>query len=177
MQSQTYTAMSKFCANQWCRRQGASAPLKVLICWNFALNPWKSWQKWHPTLFDFIKWRPTFAEKHKKTVFGGHPKWGLHDLWGTRFVGKVAQNFSGKFWKIRAKILRTPTNLPAPTPMVLTMQLPQHSTCESKHHFACKIVPDPGVRKQLHETEYNSLGSEMILTTNSNLIQKHAGCW
>jgi len=32
------------------------------------------------------------------------------------------------FGKIRAKILSTHKNLPAPTPMVLTMQLPQHST-------------------------------------------------
>jgi len=176
MQSQTYTAMSKFCANQWCRRQGASAPLKVLICWNFALNPWKSWQKWHPTLFDFIKWRPTFAEKHKKTVFRGHPKKGLHDLWGKRFVGKVAQNFSGTFGKIRAKILHTPTNLPAPTPMVLTKQLPQHSTCKSKNYFSYTIVSDPRERKQLHENEYNSHESEMVPTMNSILTQRHVRC-
>jgi len=39
----------KFCANEWCRRRGASAPLKVLISWNFALNPWKSGQNlWKP---------------------------------------------------------------------------------------------------------------------------------
>ena len=173
----------KFCANQWCRRRGASTPIKVLICWNSeqnlwisGQNLWKSWQKWRPTLFDF-KWRRTFAEKHKKTVFGGHPKWGLHDLWGTRFVGKVAQNFSSKFWKIRAKILRTPTNFPAPTPMVLTMQLPQHSTCKLKQHFSYTIVSDPRERKQLHENEYNSHESEMVPTTNSILTQRHVRCW
>jgi len=49
--------------------------------------------KWPPILFDFMKWRPTFAEKHMKTFFGGHPKKGLHDLWGKKFAGKVAQNF------------------------------------------------------------------------------------
>ena len=72
-----------------------------------------------------------------KTIFhpevipkkGGHPKKGFHDLWGKKFVGTVAQNFSGKFGKIQANIFRTPKNLPAPTPVVLTMQLPQHSTC------------------------------------------------
>ena len=95
---------------------------------------------------------------------------------GKKFAGKVAQNFSGKFGKIWAKILRTPKNLLAPTPMVLTMQLPQHSTCKSKHHFPYTIVPDPRERKQLHESEYNSHESEMIATTNSILTQRHVGC-
>jgi len=47
---------------QWCRRRGcgvASAPPKVLICWKFGpnlwksrLNPWKYVEKWRPALFD-----------------------------------------------------------------------------------------------------------------------------
>ena len=56
-----------------------------------------------------------------KTFFGGHPKKGLHDLWGKKFVSTVAQNFSGKFGKIRAKILRIPENSPAPTLVVLNL--------------------------------------------------------
>jgi len=30
----------------------------------------------------------------------------------------VARKLLGKFWKIRAKIFRTPKNMPAPTPML-----------------------------------------------------------
>ena len=37
---------------------------------------------------------------------------------GEHFLAKVAQNFSGKFREIRAKILRNPKNLPAPKPMM-----------------------------------------------------------
>jgi len=71
---------------------GASAPPKVLICqkpgqipwksgqnqWKFGQiyenvgkipgnlgKPWKFEQKWHPTLFDFKKWPPRFAETHE----------------------------------------------------------------------------------------------------------------
>jgi len=44
--------------------EGASEPPKVLICWKFWQNPWKSWQTWCPTLLDFKKCRPTFAEIH-----------------------------------------------------------------------------------------------------------------
>jgi len=46
-----------------------------------------------------------------KTFFEGHPKQDLHEK-------DVRKNFSGKFGAIRAKILRTPKNVPAPTPMV-----------------------------------------------------------
>jgi len=80
---------------------GASAPQRALICC-------KSGQKWCPTLFDLKKWRPTFAEKHKNArrpyFFEVIPYKGL----------QVAQNFSGKFGEIQAKILRTPKNLHVP---------------------------------------------------------------
>ena len=93
-----------------CRKFCANAPLKVLICWKSGQYPWKSaqnlWksgQKRRPTLFHFIKWRPTFAEKHTKTFFGDHPKKVFMIFEGKKIVGKVAQNVSGKFGKIRAK--------------------------------------------------------------------------
>ena len=75
-------------------------------------NPWKSGQKWHPTLFDLKKMALNVCRKT-------HEDWlflefilnkGLHDLCGGR-------NFSDKLGKVRAKILRTTKNLPAPTPM------------------------------------------------------------
>jgi len=55
-----------------------------------------------------------------KTFFGITPK--------MLFVGKnlwanSTQNLFGKFGEYRAKILRTPKNLPAPIPMVLSYQL------------------------------------------------------
>jgi len=37
---------------------------------------------------------------------------------------------------------------------VLTMQLPQHGTCKTKHHFPYTIVPDPHERKQFHESAF-----------------------
>jgi len=60
---------------------------------------------------------------------------------------------------------------------VLTMQLPQHYTCKTKHHFPYTIVPTPHERKQLYESEYNARESEIVLTTNSNLTQRQVGCW
>jgi len=106
----------------------ASAPRKVLICWKSGRNPWKceqtpwiSGQKWRPTLFAFKKWSPTFAEKHMKTFFWRPHKENVFMI----FVGEICRqtphkNFSGKFGEIWAKMLRTPNNLPPPTPMTIT---------------------------------------------------------
>jgi len=45
---------------------------KSLKIWTKSL---KIQEKWRATLFDFKQWRPTFAEKHMKTLFlGGHIK-------------------------------------------------------------------------------------------------------
>ena len=60
---------------------------------------------------------------------------------------------------------------------VLTMQLPQHCTCKTKHYFAYIIVPAPHERKKLHESEHNSHESEMFPTTNSILTQRQVDCW
>jgi len=49
-----------------------------------------------------------------KIFFGSHPENGRHEK---LFAQKVAQNFSGTFGKIRAKILCTPKNFPAATSM------------------------------------------------------------
>jgi len=52
---------------------------------------------------------------HTKATFcGGRSKNGLHEK---IFAQKLAQNFSGNFGKIRAKILHAPKNVPAPTPI------------------------------------------------------------
>jgi len=45
---------------------------------------------------------------------GNGAQYGLHEK---IFTQKVAQKSFGQFGEIRAKILRTPKNLPAPTPM------------------------------------------------------------
>jgi len=61
------------------------------------------------------------AERLQKTredlILEVTPKNHLHDLSGRKSVGNVAQKLLGKFGKIGAKILRTPKNLPVPTPM------------------------------------------------------------
>jgi len=61
------------------------------------------------------KWRQTCSESHEDLFLEVIPKTVVmrnssHKKW--------PKNFSGKFGKIRAKILRTPKNLPAPTRMV-----------------------------------------------------------
>jgi len=54
-----------------------------------SLKIWaKPLQKWRPTLFDFKKCRPTFAEKHMRIYFRGHTKNRLlHDMCGRKYVG------------------------------------------------------------------------------------------
>jgi len=59
-----------------------------------------------------VLWFEEMAPKiTRRLSFGGHPKYGLHKH------KKWPKIFSGKFEEIRAKILRTPKNLPAPTTM------------------------------------------------------------
>jgi len=43
-------------------------------------------------LLDFIKWRPSFAEKHMKTFLEVTPQKGLHDLCGRKFVNRSCTN-------------------------------------------------------------------------------------
>jgi len=63
---------------------------------------------------------PNVCKKHVKTLFlEVKPEKGLYYLCGRKFIGEIrTKNFSGKFGKIRAKILRTPKILPAPAPVV-----------------------------------------------------------
>jgi len=44
---------------QWCKRWGCTRTPQVLIGQISKQNPWKFWQKWHPT----------FAEKYINTLF------------------------------------------------------------------------------------------------------------
>jgi len=68
--------------------------------------------------FDFNKWRPTFAEKHMKTYFlVVISQKGFYDLCGRKCVDKVAQKLFGQVWGYSGKILNSPKNLPALTPM------------------------------------------------------------
>jgi len=95
-------------------------------------------EKRRATLFDFIKWRPTFADKHTKTFFGGHPK-KVFMIFEGKNCRQSRPKLFGQVWENSGKILRSPKNLPAPTPMVLSMQLPQQSICESKHNFHTQL--------------------------------------
>jgi len=62
-----------------------------------------------PNVFHLKSWSP---KSHENVFFGGHPKNGL------QYSQKTwPKSFSGTFGEIRAKILRTPRKLPAPTPM------------------------------------------------------------
>ena len=104
------------CRSQWYRRKGCRCTPKsfdlskirekyLKICAKSlkirekSLNILaKSRQKWHPSLFDFKRWRPTFAEIQVKTFFGRHTKkrssWSL---WENICSQKSHNNVSGKF--------------------------------------------------------------------------------
>ena len=103
---------------------GASAPPNISTFWKFGQNPWKSeqnpqisrknlwkfWQKWRPKLFYLKKLSPQRLQDNKwRPFFKGHTK---------KRSAKLHKNFLGKIGKIWAKILCTPKNLIAPTPMV-----------------------------------------------------------
>jgi len=73
-------------------------------------------------LFDFKKWHPTFAEKQMKAFLEVTPKkvFSSRSYREKIYRQKSHNNVSGKFGKSRAKILRTPKLLLAPTPIFLT---------------------------------------------------------
>ena len=66
---------------QWCRRQGASVPPKILVCWKSGQNPWK----YGTQIVWLQKIVPNFAEEHMETFFGDHNK--------NVFVIFVGENF------------------------------------------------------------------------------------
>jgi len=131
--------LSKKCngSTQWCRRRGNRGykrTPKILICWKFGQNPWKSGQicenvrkylkcwenylkvriKMAPNVVWFWKIGPQHGKINMKTFFGGQPK---KYPCGRKYSHKeLPESFSGRFGEIRAKIFRTPKNLPAATP-------------------------------------------------------------
>jgi len=67
-------------------------------------------KKWRHTCFDLIKkWRPKSHEDLLEVI--------RNTVFMKTFKQKSAQNFFGQVWGNSGKILRTPKNLPAPTPM------------------------------------------------------------
>jgi len=83
-----------------------------------------------PNVLSFEKMAPKITRR--RFFFGGHPKCSLH---------AQKNNFSGKFEEIRAKILRTPKNLPAPAPMITLIvcwKSVNGQVCESSE---CKTKP------------------------------------
>jgi len=78
----------------------------------------------------FEKSGPQREQNHMKTFF--HSKNGLHEK---IFAQKVVQIFSGKFEKIRTKILRTPKYLRAPTPMADMTR-----TLQKRQVYSCGVM-------------------------------------
>jgi len=96
---------SYVCVNQWCRRRGCRG------CKPKRFDLSKIWAKFLkirakmvPNVVWFKKWRPTFSDKHMKTLFLEFiPKKGFNDLCGRKFVGKVAHKLFGQAWEILGK--------------------------------------------------------------------------
>jgi len=89
-----------------CRKLCANAPLKVLIYWKSGQYPWKSLKIPAKKASNFVWFHKTASNVCRQThenLFWRSSQKDLHDLRGKKIVGKVAQNFSGKFGKIRAK--------------------------------------------------------------------------
>jgi len=107
---------------------GASAPLKFWCGENPGKVPENSGKirgnlgkllitraKMAPNLLWFEKIGAQRVQNHMKTFFSFQKR----SSWENTRTKKWLKNFSGKFGEIRAKILRTPKHLPAPTPMLL----------------------------------------------------------
>ena len=99
------------------------------------------WAKMVPNVVWFEKkQRLTSAESHEILFLELIPKEGLLEK---MFAQKWSKNFSGKCGEIRAKILRTPKNLPAPAPMRKTVagwrpehaRLPVHASSRAATAF------------------------------------------
>ena len=102
---------------------------KFWFCWKSGQNPWKSgqnpwkslkiWTKWRPTLFEFKKWCPTFAEWHMKSpFFEGHTEKILMIFVGENLWAKSrAKTFRASLGKFGQKFF-APKNLLAPARMV-----------------------------------------------------------
>ena len=119
----------------WCRRCGCKRILKSFDLVKYLLKSLKIWAKSVETFATFLKiWANSFKIQSKMApnmlwfekmapkshvidillfFFWGDPKYGLHAI-----HKKWLKIFSGKFGIIRAKIVRTAKNLPAPTPML-----------------------------------------------------------
>jgi len=95
---------------------GAIAPPKVLIWWKYGQNlweaHWKSEQKQRPTYFDLkimapdLTWTAFFRRWHGAQI----------DMKSFFWRSLILKYFSDKFGRILEKLLRTPKNLPVPTP-------------------------------------------------------------
>jgi len=102
---------------QWCMRRGcwgAKRNPNVLIYWNPAKSL-KIWAKMSPNVVWLQKMVPNVCRKTHESIFSrSHPKKG--PLWEKIYWQKSHKTF-GKFGVLRATILRTPKNFPAPTLM------------------------------------------------------------
>jgi len=103
-----------------------------------------------------------FEKMAPKTTLKSHKKW--------------PKNFSGNFGEIRAKIFRTPKNLPAPTPMreqVLFWWAVKSCWWISYYHYLMSMVWEAGV--QAHPQKFWFVGnSGKTLETWANSLKIRA---
>jgi len=80
--------------------QGWKRTPKSFDLLNSGKHPWKSGKKWRPTLFEFKKYCPTFAEKHMNHFLEVTPKRVLN---GGNFESKSHTKLFGQVWGTSGK--------------------------------------------------------------------------
>jgi len=90
-------------------------------------------EKWRPTWFDLKKLAPNICRITWKYFFL------------CVFAEKLAPKFFGQVWGNLCKILRTPKNSPAPTPMIWScLCWPQTHSGQSAHIYQCSYTASGG---------------------------------
>ena len=153
---------------QWCLLEvgikRAPKSFDLLKIWDTSL---KIHMKMAPNLAWLQNMAPKICRKSHEDLSWGHTKKGLHDLRWREFVGQsCTKNFSWKFGKIQAKILRHTKNFPAPKPVMKRHLRPRCSPFERRGMNAPAMPPSSGVPVHIN---LHALSSLVVVGYNLSL--------